>query len=139
METFGQFFDAVRGKVKAGFNPEAEGFLDEWVALVSAERWEEVRATELSEGWLQSFAEDMATYFAQRIQGICGDELWQHTIERGHEFLRAIAETGRQFGLNVEDSDVDVGLSPSDTIIRASGGVTTSSVGIAVVSPKIEP
>ena len=119
MNKFGEFFDAIEKWAKENGNMDAQIFLEEWVALPSEVTWEEARAMDFSEGLFLNFAEDMATYFQERIQGICTDALWAHTMERGHAFLKAIAETGRQFGLMVQDNEIDVPLSFGDALVRA--------------------
>lgn len=118
MRTFGEFFDAVEHWAKENAN-EGELHLDSWAALASPEKWQVARATELSDNHFRCFAEDMAFYFVERIQGICTDELYQDVIQQGHEFLKAIAEIGQQFGLHVTVGEVDIPLSPSDAYARA--------------------
>lgn len=118
MKPFGEFFDAVKSWVTENGN-EGELHLESWAASVSPEKWQDVRTTELSEEWFRSFAEDMAFYFVERIQGICTDALYQRTMQEGHEFLKAIAKIGQQFGLQVTEGEIDIPMSPSDAYARA--------------------
>jgi len=120
MRKFSEFFDTVQSWAKENHNIDAQIFMEDWVALSTPDKWQEARDMDFSEGLFFAFAEDMSTFFRERIQGIDGDELWTMTMESGHEFLKALAGIGRQFDLVVQDNDVDVPLSPGDAIIRTS-------------------
>jgi len=119
MKTFGEFFTAVKQWAEENGNIDAQIFMEEWQTLVSEEKWQEAMAMEFSKGLFLAFAEDMANYFRERLRGICGDKLYQMTMESGHEFLPAIAEIGKQFGIQAETSEIDTPLSMSDALIRA--------------------
>lgn len=116
MRTFGEFFDAIFLWTTETSNIEVKMFLEEWTRLVSPERWQECRNREFKEGYFFPFAEDMATCFQKRLQGICTDALYHSTMTAGHEFLKEIAKKGKEFGLDIKDEEVNVPLSPSDAI-----------------------
>jgi hypothetical protein len=119
MRTFGEFYDAVYGWCTAKSYFEGHTHMKDWTEIPNPEvTWEEARAMEFSGGLFNAFAQDMATYLMERVQRICTDALWQRTMTEGHEFLKAITQTGRDFGLNVMDYEVDVPLSFFDSLAR---------------------
>jgi len=120
MKPFGEFFDAINKWAEEQGNVDAKIHMEVWTKVVSPATWEEARAMELSAELFRNFAEDMAAYIRERIAGICTDALLDSTMNRGHAFLRATAEIGRQFGLEVQDDEVDVPLSLSDALVRSS-------------------
>lgn len=119
MKTFGEFFDAVEQWAEENAN-EGEFHLENWVALSTPEKWEQARKTELTLEHFRFFAEDMASYIMERLQGICTDALYQVVTQEGHEFLKAIIEIGRTSGLQFADNEINLPLTPTEALARAS-------------------
>ncbi|MEK7164651.1 MAG: hypothetical protein AAB779_01765, partial [Patescibacteria group bacterium] len=72
MATYGAFIDAVNETTIV----EARGFMDEWMAMATDEQWAEFRLMELTRELVLPLAEDMATFFQERIAGICTEALY---------------------------------------------------------------
>ena len=95
--TFGDFYDEVE-KIP---NVEAAVHMEMWVALVDDAKWQEVRASALTEEWVRCFAEDMMNYWRERMQGICTDALYESAGRRGREFMDHIKAVAKGFGYDI--------------------------------------
>lgn len=117
MATYGDFIDAVT-KIDI---IEAEIMIAGWVHLADEEEWQRYRPMTLELDHVICFAEDMQTYLRERLNGICGEELYADTIERGHEFLQAIHRIGEDLlGTSIDKNTIDVPLTLSDALIHSS-------------------
>ena len=118
MKTFGEFYDAVSTWAKEVGNANAQIMLEDWMKLVSPEKWAEARVAEFNEGYFRGFVEDMTTS-VQRVVGWAEtDEHYKIVLDEGHAFLKAIAEIGRQYGIAVKDEEIDTALSFSEALVR---------------------
>lgn len=114
-KTFGDFFDVVY-QTKT-FEPSA--WMDEWKDMVDQNRWEEVRATPLTDDWVACFAEDMATFFRKRMAGICTEELYDSVSKDGRVFLAEITAKAKHFGVDVS-AQTGVPVTPTAAVARTS-------------------
>ncbi len=114
MATFGEFYDALGKWVEENSNYMALSFLDLWPNEVHDIRW---RERELSELHILEFAGSAAGEFISILRGTCTDAAYSDRIQCGHEFLRTIAKTATQMGVEIEIHHVDTPLSISDALV----------------------
>ena len=118
MKSFGEFFDSVQRWAASEHNVDAQIYLEEWIGLVTPEKWQEARGLELADDLFTNFAEDMHSYVVERLQGICGDELYTMTMQSGHEFLKKIASIGKEYGIEMSEDQIDIPFTLSDHLVR---------------------
>lgn len=111
---YGEFIDAMREV--ANVNPGALCIFEDWFKMTTEEKWQEYRKLPLSQEGIESFVEDMATLFRDRISGTCVEKLWERRILNGHAFLRAIHAKCLELGIDMDGLRVDVPLSFSDAL-----------------------
>lgn len=121
--TFGDFFDEMYKLASEHSNIDAQFFMEDWVQLVSPERWQEVRKMPLTVELILPFADDMAKMFWDRISTIDGEELYEMTKKDGHAFLRAICSKAKELGFELDEKEVDRPLTFSDVAV-ATGFAT---------------
>ncbi len=114
--TYGQFIDLVEQTehVEAGF------FIEEWRALATEEKWKEYRPLPLTSDLVITFAEDMASYFGQRLSGICTDALYERVAKDAHAFLVEVFEKAKQLGVQMDIKLVDLPITITEALM-ASG------------------
>ena len=123
-KTFGDFFSKVEEALKDDVI-DANFFVEQWVKMVSEERWEEVKATPLTLELVIAFAEDMASMYWERISSIETDALYSMTIDEGHAFLKRIHKIATELELKVDIRQIDSPLTFSDSLLRS--GLATES------------
>lgn len=119
IKTFGEFFAVVVKWAEENKNHEAQGFLNQWKGMASEEYWKEVEAMPFDRDLYLNFSEDMATFYRERIAGICTKGLYSLFMESGHSFLQAIYTIGKESGMDIGIEKIDVPLSISDAIRMA--------------------
>ena len=64
-------------------------------------------------------AKVVASFFIERLQGICTENYYSQTLDAGHAFLRGIHKKAAELGVNVNLNRIDVPLTPSDLLVGA--------------------
>jgi len=111
--TYGEFIDLIEQTECV----EGKIFIEKWKALATEEDWARFRPMSLTPELVTSFAEDMISYFRERIAGICTDELYTQVKREAHAFLQEVHEKAAQFGVQVELNRIDVPLTPSEVAV----------------------
>lgn len=97
--TFGDFFDEVKNTdIIPGLV-----LLTEWIDLMSSGEWSAERAMPLTINPVRNFAGDMVAMFAEWMQNICTDALYNSTSRMGHAFLLELTDKAHAHGFDVSD------------------------------------
>jgi len=113
LKTYGEFIDAV-GETECMY---AQFFLEEWKALATEEKWNNIKSMPLTKELVLAFAEDMANYFRRTISHTCVEELYTERTKRGHVFLREIHAKAVALGIDVKIEEIDIFLTMTELLI----------------------
>lgn len=113
---FGDFFDRVELWTEEK-NLEAQLFLESWTGLFDQMKWHDFRSQPLTRESFMAFCTEMAGYYRARINTISGTDQHARITKEGRNFLKFLAEIGREFGLDVTDEQVDVPLTPTEIVV----------------------
>lgn len=129
MLTCGEFYDALVKWAEENSAFETKAFLEEWLSIGPADTLAFWKSQPLREDLLLPFAEDMAGYFRERLEGICTEGVYEIVKVEGHRLLQTIHTIAEEFGLEVGLHEIDVPLTPTETILAVQEVTKPPSTG----------